>query len=242
MLLVLSITAQIFFGWQQQGNLRTVQKILEEALTKVAAHQVKTICAGRTDKGVHAREQVVHFNTSANRDDTAWILGVNSYLPQDISVKWIRKVDSSFNARLSAVKRHYRYFIYNNLTRPAILAHHVTWHYKKLSIDKMQLGAEYLLGKHDFSSFRSADCQAKTTARFIETIKFTKQTDDIFYIDIIANAFLHHMVRNIVGVLLQVGEDKQRPEWIEQVLFARNRKAASITADPNGLYLWQVYY
>lgn len=230
-----------FHGWQQQSNIRTVQNNLQIALSQVAAQSISVICAGRTDAGVHAYNQVVHFDTDADRPLHAWVLGCNSILASDIAVKWSKVVNNNFHARFSALSRTYRYIIINTEISPAIMRCYRTWHPKNLDIKKMLDAAQYLLGEHDFSSFRGADCQARTPMRNVQKIEIKRQ-DNLIIIDISANAFLHHMVRNIVGVLLVIGEGRRQPAWVKEVLRACDRRAGDVTAPPNGLYLMHVEY
>lgn len=230
-----------YHGWQIQPDLNTVQGKLEAALSQVADHPVQTKCAGRTDTGVHATGQVVHFDSNARRDEKAWTFGTNSQLPSDIVVRWARQVSDDFHARHSATARHYRYIISNRRTRPAILPNHLTWHYHLLNVDLMRQGAEYLLGTHDFSAFRAVGCQAKSPNKTIKSITLEKHQDMIF-IDVVADAFLYHMVRNIVGVLFQIGCGKNIPKWVKTVLDARDRSAGGATAPAYGLYLVGVDY
>lgn len=230
-----------FFGWQAQEKLPTVQAYLEEALSKIADHPVKVFCAGRTDAGVHATGQIVHFETDSIRNLRAWTLGTNTHLPPTISVHWVKVVDEEFHARFSAVARSYRYIIYNHAVRSAILASRVTWFYHPLNIDPMQRAAQHLLGEHDFSSFRSSQCESKTPMRNVHKILITRQGNFVI-IDIQANAFLHHMVRNIVGVLMQIGSGWKKPEWIVKVLHSKDRRVAAETAPAHGLYLNKVIY
>lgn len=233
-----------YHGWQKQANrpdLITVQGCVEEALSKVAASEIKVVCAGRTDVGVHAQNQVVHFDTEIERPLDAWLLGGNSNLPKDISIKTVKEVDDTFHARFSATARRYRYIIYNHKTRPAILNKLATWHRKPLDIKKMHKASQHLLGEHDFSSFRGCDCQSKTPMRNVHSLKVSAR-GKLVIIDIKANAFLLHMVRNIVGVLMDIGEGKKSPDWTKEVLQACDRRVASVTAPSDGLYLTQVYY
>ncbi len=230
-----------YFGWQAQANVLTVQGCLEKALCTIADETIQVLCAGRTDAGVHATGQVVHFETTADRDWRAWTLGTNSHLPPSIAVTWALKVDDTFHARFSALSRRYRYIIYNHSIRPAISTHRVTWYYHRLDVDVMEKAGNYLLGELDFSSFRSAECESKTPMRNVHFIKVTRHGHFVV-IDIQANAFLHHMVRNIAGVLMQIGSGKQKPEWAKAVLEAKDRRKAAETASADGLYLWQVNY
>ncbi len=230
-----------FHGWQSQPNLRTIQKVVEQALSCIADHPIQVICAGRTDTGVHACNQVIHFETEAVRPNSAWILGTNSHLPKDVIIKWTKYVDLDFHARFSAIRRHYRYIIYNQPISSALFRNHFTHYPVQLNETDMSKAAQYLLGELDFSSFRSADCQSKSPFRNIETLIVTRHSHHII-IDIIANAFLHHMVRNIVGALLPIGLGKKPPHWIKQVLEARDRRASGVTAPASGLYLVAPHY
>lgn len=230
-----------FHGWQKQPELFTIQGCLEEALSKIADEPVEVICAGRTDAGVHAIAQVAHFDTNAARNMYAWMMGANTYLPLGITVHWAQEMDDSFHARYSALSRTYQYIIYNNPVRPAILSSRVTWFYQQLDIPSMQEAAHYLLGENDFSSFRSAECQSKTPMRNIKKINIRKR-DHFIIIEIQANAFLHHMVRNIVGLLKKIGTKHEKPLWAKEVLEAKDRRRAGETAPPEGLYLASVEY
>ncbi|MCK5717230.1 MAG: tRNA pseudouridine(38-40) synthase TruA [Thiomargarita sp.] len=230
-----------FSGWQTQPQTYTVQGCVEAALSKVANHPVKVICAGRTDAGVHALGQVVHADITAQRTMRSLRLGSNANLPQDVSVLWAQEVDDNFHARFSAQVRHYCYIILNRPTRPAIFAKRVTWEYKFLHIDNMQEGGNYLLGTHDFSSYRAVACQANTPIRTILSLTVS-HIDDRVMINISANAFLHHMVRNIVGVLIAIGRGEKSPEWAYTVLKARDRRKGGVTAPADGLYFHAVDY
>lgn len=233
-----------YHGWQRQHNqpeLATVQYYVERALSFVANHDVEVVCAGRTDARVHAVGQVVHFDTDAERTDYSWVFGANSNLPPSVNAAWAKEVDPEFHARFKAEARKYRYIIYNHNIRSAILRDSVTWVRKPLDVGLMQLAARYLLGEHDFSSFRGADCQAKSAIREVHSLEIC-QKGQMITLDICANAFLLHMVRNIVGVLLPIGQGLQPPEWAKQVLEAHLRSAGGVTAAPNGLYLTSVLY
>lgn len=230
-----------FYGWQAQHGLPTIQAALQEALSKIANEPIFLHCAGRTDANVHATGQVVHFDTHAKRHIDAWIWGTNSYLSNAIIVKWSRHVDYHFHARFKALARRYRYIIFNAPIRPAILSHRVTWYYYPLNINKMQEATDYLLGEQDFSSFRSSQCTSKTPMRYIKEITI-KRVDELVMIEIEANAFLHHMVRNIAGALLKIGAGFKDPTWMSDVLQAKNRRVAAETAAPDGLYLTHVRY
>nr|VFJ94912.1 MAG: tRNA pseudouridine38-40 synthase [Candidatus Kentron sp. H]VFJ95733.1 MAG: tRNA pseudouridine38-40 synthase [Candidatus Kentron sp. H]VFK02097.1 MAG: tRNA pseudouridine38-40 synthase [Candidatus Kentron sp. H] len=214
---------------------------MEEALSGIADSPVHTVCAGRTDAGVHARGQVVHFETDAIRPRHAWIIGTNTNLPRAISVLWAKPVPDEFHARFSARSRHYRYRILNRPVRPALYRKHITWERRPLAVDRMQAGADYLIGEHDFSAFRAAACQATNPIRAIHTLQVTRHGEHIL-IDVIANAFLYHMVRNIAGVLMAIGTGKQPPEWAARVLATRDRTKGAVTAPAEGLYLVGVDY
>lgn len=230
-----------FYGWQAQRDVSTVQGVLQEALAKVANEPVLLFCAGRTDAGVHATGQVVHFDTRAKRHIDAWIWGTNSHLPPSVVVRWARAVDYSFHARFKARARRYRYVIYNHPIRPAILSKRATWHYYPLDITRMQQAGQYLLGEQDFSSFRSSQCNSKTAMRNVTAFHIERKGDFVV-LEIEANAFLHHMVRNIVGSLMKIGTGNKDPEWMSDVLKAKNRRVAAETAPADGLYLIRVTY
>jgi tRNA pseudouridine38-40 synthase len=232
-----------FHGWQRQDHdaVLTVQACVEEALSAVANHPVHVICAGRTDAGVHALGQVIHFDTESSRSEHAWIFGANSNLTHDICIVWSKVIDDSFHARFSAKTRKYRYIIYNFPVRSALGRHHVTWYHRQLDEKRMDLAAKHLIGEHDFSSFRGVGCQSKTPMREIFTISVQRQNDFVI-LDVKANSFLHHMVRNIAGVLLEIGEGKRDPSWVKDLLQQRDRTKAGVTAPANGLYLTAVEY
>lgn len=228
-------------GWQRQKTGLGVQQRLEEALQAVADHPVEVTCAGRTDTGVHATGQVVHFDTPSTRNDRGWLLGANSNLPDDISVMWAQHVDDEFHARFTATGRNYRYRILNRLERSAIHRHRAWWVYQPLDAERMHAAAQHLLGEHDFSSFRAAGCRANTPNRNITRIAVAREGDWIT-LEVSANAFLQHMVRNITGSLASVGEGEQSVDWIKDVLEARDRKKGGIAAPPHGLTLVSVDY
>jgi len=230
-----------FSGWQFQHAERTAQETLEQALSKVAAHPVKTICAGRTDAGVHASGQVVHFDSDAPRSLRAWVLGANSNLPRDLSVLWAEAVPEDFHARFSAEARSYRYVILNRWVRPAIQSGQVTWHHHPLDAVRMHTAGQYLLGEHDFSAFRAQACQAHSPIRRMERIAVTRHGDYVV-LEVTANAFLHHMVRNIAGTLMRIGSGEYPEAWIAEVLAGRDCKQAGVTAPPDGLCLMAVRY
>jgi tRNA pseudouridine38-40 synthase len=228
-------------GWQRQNFGIGVQQCLEEALGRVANHDVEVTCAGRTDTGVHATGQVVHFDTPSVRDDRGWLLGANSNLPDDISVIWARQVDNNFHARFSATARNYRYCILNRLQRSALHRHRAWWVYQALDAERMNEAAQLLLGEHDFSAFRAAGCHAKTARREITKIDVVRSGDWIT-LEISANAFLQHMVRNITGALAAVGAGERPVEWIAEVLESLDRTKGGIAAPPHGLTLVSVDY
>lgn len=229
-------------GWQtQQEGVPTVQLEVERALAKVADHPVTVICAGRTDAGVHGCGQVIHFDSDAERSMRAWQFGGNSNLPKDISIRWAVPVADDFHARFSAFSRRYRYVIYNHPIRPALLADQVSWQFLPLNVPLMREGAKYLLGEHDFSSFRGIYCQSKTPMKTLHRLEIF-QRGNLIVVEAEANAFLMHMVRNITGTLMAVGIGKKPPEWVKTVLEARNRSVAAPTAPPFGLYLVGIGY
>lgn len=230
-----------FHGWQIQDNLITVQGCIEEALQKIADAPIQIFCAGRTDAGVHATGQVIHFETDVKRDLRAWILGTNRHLPDAIAIRWVREVDEHFHARFSAESRRYRYIIYNHSSRPALFAHRATWYHYPLDINRMQQAANYLLGEHDFTSFRSSACQSHSPVRTVLDVQVKRQ-DDFVIFEIEANAFLHHMVRNLSGALMRIGSHFQEPDWIPTLIEAKDRRLAAEKADPDGLYLCNVMY
>jgi tRNA pseudouridine38-40 synthase len=230
-----------FLGWQIQRQEPTVQGCMERALSRVADHEARVTCSGRTDTGVHAHCQVAHFDTTAKRPERSWILGLNSNLPDGISVLWIRPVDDSFHARFSAFSRSYRYQIVNRWVRPALQAHRMSWCRTPLDADKMQAAAQALLGEHDFTSFRARACQARHAVREIQQIS-VRRTADIVCLDVTANGFLYHMVRNIAGCLIRVGADEEEVSWVAKVLESRDRNVAAPTAPPEGLYFLGARY
>lgn len=230
-----------FHGWETQRNARTVQAVLEAALSRVADHGVRTICAGRTDAGVHALGQVVHFDSEAARSERSWMLGANANLPSDVAVTWARTVAEDFHARFSARARHYRYLLFNRHTRPAVLRDRVAWEHRRLDVDRMRVASGYLLGEHDFSAFRGAGCQARSAVRRVHALEVVRR-GPLVMIDVSANAFLLHMVRNIAGVLVAIGSDRAPPGWAREVLEARDRTRGGVTAPAAGLYLVQADY
>lgn len=229
-------------GWQrQESGVPSVQAALEKALSQVAAEPVSLMCAGRTDAGVHASGQVVHFDTRVERPLKAWIMGGNANLPPDISVTWAKVMPAEFHARFKAFARRYRYVIYNDPIRPAHLAEEVTWNHRPLDVARMREAAAHLVGTHDFTSFRAVQCQAKSPLKTVHHLEVIEHGRFIV-IDVCANAFLHHMVRNFAGVLMTIGAGEREPGWVAEVLAARDRRAGGVTAHPYGLYLVQVEY
>lgn len=230
-----------FYGWQRQKEVPSVQEALEKALSKIANQPIDVQCAGRTDAGVHGTGQVVHFEVETSRPLRAWTMGVNTHLPDSIAVRWAKEVPNEFHARFSATARRYRYVIYNHHLRPGILRHGVSHYHGELDADLMHQAAQYLLGENDFSSFRAVQCQSKTPWRNIHHIN-VKRHGAYIVIDIQANAFVHHMVRNITGSLIVVGRHEQKPEWIQWLLAQKDRTLAAATAKAEGLYLVEVHY
>lgn len=230
-----------FSGWQRQPHRPSVQAALERALSRIADHPVSVTCAGRTDAGVHATHQVIHFDTAAPRPPRAWVRGVNSNLPNDIRVIWIRTVAQDFHARFAATARSYRYVILSRSVPPALHRQRVAWVWQPLELAPMRAAAQYLVGEHDFTSYRAVACQARHPVRTVQHLEITRG-GDYFYVDVVANAFLHHMVRNIAGVLLSIGTGARPPRWSWEVLQARDRTVGGVTAPAGGLYLVAVRY
>jgi tRNA pseudouridine38-40 synthase len=231
-----------FNGWQaQKSGVRTIQGAVEKALSAVAAHPVSVVCAGRTDTGVHATGQVVHFDSDAPRSSRAWTLGTNTLLPPDVSVRWAQPVAETFHARFSATARQYRYIILNQPIRPALLRNRASWQIRPLDVERMNAAAAHLIGEHDFTAYRAQQCQSKSPVRVMRRLTVTRY-GDYLSIDVLANAFLHHMVRNIAGVLMTIGHGEREPEWAREVLIGRDRKLGGVTAPPQGLYLVAVEY
>lgn len=230
-----------YYGWQKQARVPSVQDQLETVLSRIADEPIQLFCAGRTDAGVHASGQVVHFETSADRDNRAWTLGANAQLPKTIAVRWVQTVDDSFHARFSAMARRYRYLIYNHRLRPALFNTGLLTIPQPLDAAKMHRAAQSLLGEQDFSAFRAAQCQSKTPWRHLHRIRILRQGEYVI-MDIQANAFLHHMVRNIMGSLIEIGKGVQNEHWLAELLATKDRTLAAATVKPNGLYLTDVLY
>jgi len=230
-----------FSGWQFQDQTRTAQGELDKALSQIANHPVTTTCAGRTDSGVNASGQIVHFDTTAERPLRAWTFGTNTALPHDISVQWAQEVSDDFHARFSAHWRRYRYIISNRPVRSALLHHRATWWRYPLDAERMHRAAQHLVGEHDFSTYRAVACQAHSPVRTIHAIQVQRH-GDLIVLEVRANAFLQHMVRNIVGVLLPIGEGEQPTDWTQTLLNYRDRTKGGITAPPDGLSLIEVGY
>jgi tRNA pseudouridine38-40 synthase len=231
-----------FAGWQtQQAGVSSVQEAAEGAFGRVAGEAVSLVCAGRTDAGVHALGQVAHFDTHALRGERGWVLGANANLPDSISVRWARTVPAHFHARYSAEARTYRYFVLNRLGRSALAAQRAVLIYRPLDVERMAAAAALLLGEHDFSAFRAAGCQARSAIRRLYALQVERFGDRVI-IEATANAFLHHMVRNLVGLLLEVGVGKAAPAWAAEVLASKDRTLSSPTAPAQGLYFWKVRY
>ena len=238
---ILEYDGSRFSGWQRQEQARTVQAVVEEALSKVADEPIQVTVAGRTDAGVHALGQVIHFDTSAVRSDYSWVRGANSNLPSEVALLWAAPVDDGFHARFSATGRHYHYVILNRAIRPTYLAGRVTHEYRLLDVASMREAAQHLIGEHDFTSFRATECQAKSPVRELRALDVTRH-GELVHIRAHANAFLQHMVRNIAGVLMTVGAGEREPSWAKEVLEARDRRAGGVTAAPDGLYLREIEY
>ena len=230
-----------YHGWQRQLGLPTVQAALENAFSRVAAELVTVVCAGRTDAGVHASGQIIHFDTNVRRSERAWVFGTNANLPATITVCWVKTTNDDFHARFSAIARRYHYYIYNHAIRSPLQRHYATWHFFPLDATLMHKAAQRLVGEHDFNAFRAKQCQATSPVRTVEFLNVMRQQQMII-LDIKANAFLHHMVRNIAGVLMMIGSGKAEIDWIDRLLLSKNRADGGITAPPQGLNLRAVYY
>ena len=230
-----------FSGWQTQCGQRTVQPLVERAISSVADHSASIQCAGRTDARVHASYQVIHFDTLARRSNRSWVLGTNVNLPPDVSILWARPVSDGFHARFSAISRTYDYVICNRSTKLGLWHGRLTWEYRPLDIERMSQAAAYWLGEHDFSTFRASGCQAKNPVRTINRFE-VHASGGLVSLKVEANAFLQHMVRNFAGVLMEIGTGKREPEWAKEVLDEKDRECGGVTAPPDGLYLTAVDY
>ena len=231
----ISYNGQAYEGWQSQLSGRTVQDRLEHALTQFAAQPVTTVCAGRTDAGVHGLMQVVHFDTALEREEFSWVRGTNRFLPPDIAVQWARPVPDAFHSRACATARRYAYVVLESPVRPSVDTGRVGWVFRPLDETAMREAASLLMGQHDFTSFRASACQAKSPVKTISRVEISRR-GAYWRFEFQADAFLHHMIRNIMGCLLQVGQGHQEPQWMGQVLAARDRDAAAPTFSPDGLY------
>jgi tRNA pseudouridine38-40 synthase len=236
----LSYNGQAYEGWQSQSSGKTVQDKLEKALSKFTQTPVSTLCAGRTDAGVHGLMQVIHFDTELERTPYSWVRGTNRYLPLDIAVQWAREMPREFHCRGSAIARRYAYVVLESAIRPSVEVGRVGWVYRPLNLEAMQKAAQYLMGEHDFTSFRASSCQAltpvKTMTRIDITRKSTQPGSAVWRFEFEASAFLHHMIRNLMGCFVKIGSGDKPPEWMAEVLAARDRDAAAPTFSPDGLY------
>lgn len=232
---------QAYNGWQSQPDRRTVQDALEKGLSEFAAAPIRTICAGRTDTGVHGLNQVVHFDSPVEREPFSWVRGTNRYLPPDIAVQWCAFVGENFHARNAARGRRYVYLLLESAVRPAIETGGVGWVFRPLDLHAMQAGAAHLIGEHDFSSFRSSECQAASPIKTLRKIEISRR-GAYWRFEFDGSAFLHHMVRNVMGCLIAVGSGTRQPAWMADVLAARNRDAAAPTFAADGLYFVGPYY
>jgi len=230
-----------YCGWQQQKHCVSVQAHLQQAISFVANHPIQLTCAGRTDAGVHAVEQIAHFESTAQRDSRGWVLGSNCRLPRDIRIKWVIEVDEKFHARFSAVARRYRYIILNSAIPSGLFHDRCSWEFRALDHQRMLECAQLLIGEHDFSAFRAVGCQAKSSSRNVQEVDIQRH-GELIYFDIKANAFLYHMVRNIAGSLMAVGKGERSINWFAEVLASKDRDRADVTAPAAGLYLVRAYY
>lgn len=230
-----------FCGWQSQAGGGAVQDAVESALSMVADAPTRVICAGRTDSGVHALAQVVHFDTDVVRPDSAWVRGVNAHLPASVAVRWAQPVAPEFHARFSALSRRYRYLLLNRGERPGLMARRVGWFHRPLALEPMREAAQLLVGEHDFSAFRAAECQAKSPIKHLRRLELARH-GDLLVFDFEASAFLHHMVRNLVGALVYVGKGAHPPQWLGELLAGRDRARAAPTFEACGLYFAGVDY
>tara|TARA_Y100001970_G_scaffold121071_1_gene150127 strand:- start:11374 stop:12165 length:792 start_codon:yes stop_codon:yes gene_type:complete len=231
-----------YFGFQKQKTTtQTIQGNLEKAISEIADHKSKVFCCGRTDRGVHALNQVIHFDTFSERENHEWLRGVNSLLPSDIRVKWVKEVDNNFHARFSATSRTYRYIINNSGEESALWSNRSLWIKDRLYLQKMRDASKYLIGENDFSSFRGSGCQSSSAIRFLETLSISKENNFIIF-EITANSFLLHMVRIIIGTLLKVGRKEITAEKVKSIMFSKDRKQSGKTVSPKGLYLISADY
>jgi tRNA pseudouridine38-40 synthase len=230
-----------YCGWQQQDAADSIQEILQAALSRVCDHRVQLVAAGRTDAGVHARGQVAHFDSGAGRSARGLQLGANTLLPVGVALRWVAGVPDHFHARYSALARTYRYCILNRSARPALAAGRVAFVHRPLQVESMNAAAQHLLGTHDFGAFRAAECQARTPVRNLTRLQL-QRIGDFIVMEVTANAFLHHMVRNIAGLLIHIGQGEAEPGYAAEVLGGRDRRLAPATAPASGLYLWRVHY
>ena len=230
-----------FAGWQQQVEAPSIQQVVQQALARVCDHPVQVVAAGRTDAGVHARGQVGHFDSDAGRSERALLLGANTCLPPTVALRWVRHVPDHFHARYAALARTYRYCILNRGGRSALVAGRAAFHYRPLAVEPMREAARLLLGYHDFTSLRAAQCQARSPLRELRALQIERKGDFLIF-EVTANAFLHHMVRNIAGLLMHIGQGEAPPQHAAEVLAARDRRVAPATAPAAGLYFWRVHY
>ncbi len=230
-----SYNGQAYQGWQSQLSRQTAQDQLELALGKFTGQRVSTLCAGRTDAGVHGLMQVIHFDTPLERETSSWVRGTNAFLPRDMAVEWAQVMPQEFHCRASALSRRYAYIVVESAVRPSLDAGRVGWSFRALDLLAMQAAASHLLGEHDFTSFRASACQALSPVKTLQRVDIS-QRGAYWRFEFEANAFLHHMIRNIMGCLIAVGHHKYPPEWVKDVLLARDRDAAAPTYSPNGLY------
>jgi len=241
--LCVEYTGAAYRGWQiqKEGGVSSIQEEVQVALSKIANAEISVVCAGRTDAGVSATYQIIHFDSPVQRAERAWVMGTNSHLPDDIAIQWAKLVPDHFHARFSAQERRYRYLIYSHPVKPAILPRGVTWTYKSLDIQRMKIAASYLVGEHDFTSYRAVACQAHSPIRTVKQLD-VYSSGNLIILDVRANAFLHHMIRNFAGVLMKIGCGEADPVWAQQVLEAKDRRQGGVTAPPYGLYFIDACY
>ncbi|MDP1902390.1 MAG: tRNA pseudouridine(38-40) synthase TruA [Rubrivivax sp.] len=237
----LAYRGQAYHGWQSQADGKTVQDVVEKALSAFATEPVGTVCAGRTDAGVHAVNQVVHLDTALTREPFSWVRGTNRFLPADVAVQWCLPLEAGFHARNSARGRRYRFVVLESPVRPALEQGLVGWVFRPLAGEAMRAAAAHLIGEHDFSAFRAADCQSPTPVKTLRRVEISRR-GAYWRFDFDANAFLHHMVRNLLGSLVAVGSGRQPPGWMAEVLASKSREAAAPTFPPDGLYFMGPYY